>query len=148
MAYHYLMSNDDKKFQGAGGTPGGTGSYFLGLLMMILGFYWLLKSITVTNGFSLGVGLYRPDLMGFGFPLTGGMILIPMLFGVGFIFYNAKSVLGWILSVGSLACLLFGVITSLHFVMRPMSLFDLLVTLVLCIGGVGLFLRSLKDAGK
>jgi len=31
--------------------------------------------------------------------------------------------------------------------MRGMSLFDLLVILILCVGGAGLFLRSLRDQG-
>ena len=32
--------------------------------------------------------------------------------------------------------------------LRPMSLFDLLVILILCVGGTGLFLRSLRDQDR
>jgi hypothetical protein len=38
-------------FNNAGGTSGGGGKYFLGLVMMAGGIYMLLKSIQVTNGF-------------------------------------------------------------------------------------------------
>ena len=36
---------------------------------------------------------------------------------------------------------------NIHFSMRGMTLFDLLTILVLCMGGTGLFLRSLRDFG-
>jgi len=124
---------------GAGGTQGGVGSFFLGFLMLVGGGFLLLQSIQVTNGFSMGYGLYQ---MG-AFSLTGGMIFIPMFFGVGMIFWSARNPFGWLLAVGSLAALIFGVITSLQFRMRTMSLFELLCILVLFVGGAALFLRSL-----
>lgn len=124
---------------GAGGTNGGVGAFLLGLVMMMGGGYLLLQSIQVSNTFSLGFGLYHWS----SFSVTSGMILIPMFFGVGLIFWNSRNPLGWVLAVGSLVALVFGVISSLNFHIRPMSLFDLLVILTLCVGGCALFLRSL-----
>ena len=72
------------------------------------------------------------------------MIMIPFIFGVGLIFYNGRNWLGWILTLGSITALIFGVISSIRFSMRTMTSFDLIVILVLAIGGLGLFLRSLK----
>jgi hypothetical protein len=66
------------------------------------------------------------------------------MFGVGIIFYNGKNPLGWLLALGSLTGLIFGVISSIRFSMRTMTSFDLIVILVLSMGGIGLFLRSLK----
>ncbi len=126
---------------GAGGTRGGVGSFLLGLAMLAGGVYLLLQSIQVSNVFTWGYGLYR---MG-SFSLTGGMILIPMVFGIGLIFWNARNLAGWILAVGSLVALVFGVLASLQFHIRSMSLFELLVVLVLVAGGAGLFFRSLLD---
>lgn len=126
---------------GAGGTRGGVGSFLLGLTMLAGGVYLLLQSIQVSNVFSWGYGLYR---MG-SFSLTGGMILIPMIFGIGMIFWNARNFVGWTLAVGSLVALVFGVLASLQFHIRSMSLFELLVVLVLVAGGAGLFFRSLLD---
>ena len=72
------------------------------------------------------------------------MVLIPFIFGVGMIFYDAKNILGWFLGIGSLIMLFFGIISSINFRFSPMSAFDLLTILVLTVGGAGLFLSSLK----
>ena len=130
--------------KGAGGTSGGLGSFFIGLIMMCGGFYMLLNAINVTSNFGMGMRLYGFSAMGGQYSITSGMIMIPFMFGVGLIFYNAKNILGWILSIGSITGLIFGVISSIRFSFRSMTSFDLIVILVLAIGGLGLFLRSLK----
>jgi hypothetical protein len=60
------------------------------------------------------------------------------------VFYNAKNYIGWALVVGSIVAMIFGVIASTHFVMRSMTAFELIVILVLSVGGLGLLLSSLK----
>ena len=135
------------KIQGAGGTPGGVGSFFTGFLMMCVGFYLLLQSIVVTQSFGWGAGLFNVPVFGWSMPVTSGTILIPMMAGVGLIFFNGRSLAGWGLAIGSLGALIAGVIMNIHFSMRGMTLFDLLTILVLCMGGTGLFLRSLRDFG-
>ena len=134
--------------KGAGGTPGGVGSFIIGFLMMCVGFYLLLQSIMVTQVFGLGMGLFSIGMFGGAFSVTSGMILGPLMLGIGMIFFNLRSIPGWALAVGSLAALIVGVIVNVHFVFRSMSLFDLLVILVLFVGGLGLFLRSLKDMSR
>ena len=126
---------------GAGGTGGGLIQFFTGLIMMIGGAYLFLDSIRVVGGFPLGRQLYS---FGF-FRLTSGIILIPFLFGVAMLFYNGRNIFGWLLSVGSLIALVFGVLSSTQFTLAGMSAFDLLVILVLFAGGLGLFLNSLRD---
>jgi hypothetical protein len=130
---------------GAGGTSGGVGSFFLGLLMMCTGFYLLLKAITVNSGFAFGSSLFGISAFGGHYGVNGGMIMIPFMFGVGIVFFNSKNILGWILAIGALAALIVGVIASIHFSFAAMSAFDLIVILVLAIGGLGLFLRSLRS---
>lgn len=128
-------------FDGAGGTSGGVGRFFLGLVMAIGGGYMLLDSIHVYNSFGFGTRMFSYG----GFGITSGMILIPMMLGIGMVFYNAKNPFGWLLFIGSVIALVFGVISSIHFTMRSMSLFELLVILVLFVGGIGLLLASLRD---
>ncbi len=130
--------------RGAGGTSGGFGQFFIGLIMMCGGFYLLLNAITVSSGFGMSRRLYGFSAMGGSYNITSGMVLIPFIFGVGLIFYNSKNILGWLLGLGSITALIFGVISSLRFSFRTMTSFDLIVILVLAIGGLGLFLRSLK----
>jgi hypothetical protein len=128
----------------AGGTPGGTGRFFLGLLMIIVGGYLFLDAVHVNSRFGLWTSVYALG----GFNVRSGMILVPFIFGVGMIFYNSRWVLGWILAIGSVAAMSFGVITSLHFRLRPMSAFDIMTILVLGVGGIGIFLSSLRDLTK
>jgi uncharacterized protein len=129
---------------GAGGTPGGLGRFLLGLVMIIAGGYLFLNSIRVYNFFSMGYSLYA-----FGpVRLTTGMTLIPLALGIGMVFYNARSWIGWLLLLGSLVAICVGVIASIQFSLTSMSLFDLLVILVLLIGGFGLFLSSLRPLGS
>lgn len=130
---------------GAGGTSGGIGQFLIGLAMICGGGYLLLNAISVTSSFGLGARLYGVGMFGGQWGITGGMIMIPFIFGIGMVFYNARNVLGWLLAGGSLVALVFGVIASIHFHLRNMSSFDLIVILVLFVGGIGLFLRSLKS---
>lgn len=127
--------------RGAGGTDGGTGSFVLGLVMMIAGGYLLLQSIVVRPNFGFGAALFQVG----GIPVTSGMVLVPFMFGVGMIFYNARNWLGWGLAGASLIALVAGVIASISLQFARMSVFDLIVILVLLVGGIGLFLRSLRD---
>jgi len=126
--------------RGAGGTSGGLGQFFIGFIMLCGGLYLLLNSISVSSHFGLGMRMFGIGQVG----ISSGMILIPFMFGVGLIFYDAKNLFGWLLSIGSLVALIFGVISSIHFSFRHMSAFDLISILVLTVGGLGLFIRSLK----
>jgi hypothetical protein len=130
--------------KGAGGTSGGIGQFFIGLIMMSGGFYMLLNAIKVSSSFGMGTRLYGIS----GMSITSGMVMIPFIFGIGLVFYNSKNILGWILSLGSITALIFGVISSIRFSFASMSSFDLIVILVLSMGGLGLFLKSLKAIDK
>ena len=126
--------------RGAGGSDGGTFTYFIGVAMMIAGGYLLLSNIVIRPIFGLGTAAFR---MG-GVNVTTGMILIPFIFGVGMIFYNGNSKFGWFLAIGSVIALVAGVIANLTLQFSALSVFDLLVILILAFGGLGLFLRSLR----
>lgn len=129
--------------RGAGGTDGGTGTFILALIMMCGGGYLLMRGIIVRQNFGFGTVAFSFG----GFGVTTGMILIPLMFGVGMIFYNSRNVIGWILALGAVVGLVFGVIASINLQLVSMSFFDLLVIIVLLVGGIGLFLRSLRTYG-
>jgi hypothetical protein len=131
--------------RGAGGTDGGAGQFLLGMVMMCGGFYLLLNAITVSSGVGMGMRMYGFNAMGGSYSVTSGMIMIPFMFGVGIVFYNSRNFIGWLLAIGSIVALVFGVIASIRFSFRAMSAFDLIVILVLSVGGIGLFLRSLRE---
>lgn len=132
--------------KGAGGTSGGIGSFFIGIVMMCGGIYMLLNAIQVRSQFGLGYRLYSfAAFGGYQLGITSGMVMIPFMFGVGMLFYNGKNIFGWILALGSIVAMVFGVISTVQFTFRAMSAFDLIVILVLSVGGLGLFLRSLRS---
>jgi hypothetical protein len=129
---------------GAGGTSGGIGKFFLGIAMFVAGMYLLLKNIYVQHSFGFGSSFFNVG----GLSVTSGMILIPFIIGVAVLFFNAKNLLGWILTIGSVVLLIVGVISSIHFTLAGMSAFDILMILVLVAGGLGLFLSSFRNHGK
>ena len=130
--------------QGAGGTSGGNGQFLLGLVMMCGGFYLLLNNVVVSSTFGLGSRLFGIG----GFGVTGGIILVPLVIGIGMIFYNARSYLGWLIAIASFFAMVFGVISSVSLDLRTMSAFYLITVLVLAFGGLGLFLGSLRSAAR
>ena len=128
-----------KRPLGAGGTRGGIATFLLGAAMTIVGGYLLLNSLRVLHGF--GGGLFSFG----GFSVTGGMILVPFIIGLGIIFYDTSKWYGWALAGGSLLALIVGAIVSVRFSFVDMSAFDLIVILVLLFGGIGLVLRSVRE---
>jgi len=127
--------------RGAGGTSGGMGQFFIGLIMLCGGIYLLLNSIQISAPYGFGARLYSIG----GYSLTSGMVMIPFMFGIGIMFYDVRKWYGWLLAGGSLVALIFGVISSINFTFNRMSAFDLIVILVLAVGGLGLLLRSFRS---
>jgi hypothetical protein len=121
--------------KGAGGTPGGVGTFFLGLAMAAVGGYLLLNQVTVHSGFWSWFG-----------GNTFGLTLLPMLVGIGLLFFDGKSTVGWVLTVLGALIIVAGIITNLQIYFRPTSLYNTLVMLALLAGGLGLIARSLKAA--
>lgn len=124
------------EIKGAGGTPGGLGTFFFGFVMAVAGGYLLMQQVTVHSGFWSWWG-----------PNTFGLSLVPLLFGVALLFFNGKSLVGWLLTIGGAVIILAGVISNLQIYFQPTSLFNTLVMLVLLFGGLGLIARSVKSSG-
>lgn len=130
--------------KGAGGSEGGTGRFFIGLIMFIAGGYLFLNAVQVTNSFGFGYGLFSLG----SYQVTSGYVLIPFMIGIGMIFFNSSNYIGWLLAVISIILFVFGIITSIHFVLRPMSAFELISIIVLMVGGLGLFFSSFRNYSK
>jgi hypothetical protein len=123
--------------RGAGGTPGGLGSFFAGLAMVVAGGYLLLTRVTVISG-----------LWQFWGYNAFGLSLVPLLIGIGLLFFDGRSVAGWLLTGAGAIIILAGIIANLQVYFRPTSLFDTLLILVLLAGGLGLVARSLRPQGE
>jgi len=127
--------NSDSRHSGAGGTPGGVGQFLFGLVMAVAGAYLLTNQVVVTSG---------------GWALWGynsfGLSLLPLLIGVGLLFFNGKSILGWLLTLAGVVIIFAGILMNMSIYFRATSLFNTLVMLVLLAGGLGLIARSLRPA--
>src|SRR5919107_54094 len=76
-----------------------------------------------------------------------GLSLLPLVIGIGLLFYNGKSIAGWLLTFAGAVIILAGIITNLQIYFQPTSLFSTIVMLVLLAGGIGLVARSLRSHG-
>jgi len=119
--------------RGAGGTSGGIGQFLLGLCMAVAGGYLLTTQVTVTSSF------WR-----WGGTNAFGLSLVPLLFGIGILFFNGRSMVGWLLTMAGAVIILAGIITHLDIYFQPTSLFNTILMLVLLAGGIGLVARSLR----
>lgn len=121
--------------KGAGGTEGGVGTFFAGLAMVVAGGYLFLSRVTVSSGF-----------WDFGGRNAFGLSLVPLLVGIGILFFNGRSLAGRLLTGAGALIIVAGIVANLRVFFGPTSLFDTLMILGLVAGGLGLVARSLRAA--
>jgi hypothetical protein len=119
--------------RGAGGTPGGVGAFFVGLGMVVVGGYLLLTRVTVGSSAWM--------LWGYS---AFGLSLLPLLIGIGWLFFDGRSAGGWILTAAGALIIFAGIIGNLHIYFAATSLFDTLIMLGLLAGGIGVIARSVR----
>jgi hypothetical protein len=124
---------DNRRVSDVGGTPGGIGHFVIGFVMACCGGYLLSNQVTVAGSYWSFYGTN-----------TFGITLIPMLMGVGILFWNGRNVIGWLLTVAGALFIVAGVIANLHIYFQPTSLFNTIVMLVLLVGGLGLIARAVS----
>jgi hypothetical protein len=123
---------ENRSFSDVGGTPGGLSQFVIGFVMACVGGYFLANQVSVVGSYWSFYGTN-----------TFGITLVPMLLGVGILFWNGRSLVGWILTAAGALFILAGVIANMHIYFRPASLFNTLVMLILLVGGLGLIARAL-----
>jgi hypothetical protein len=128
---------DNRTFRDAGGTPGGFGHFVLGFMMTCIGGYLLVNQVTVVGSFW---NFYGEN--------TFGITLLPILFGIGLLFWRGRSVIGWFLTIAGALFIFAGILANLHIFFRPTSLFNTIVMLILLVGGLGLIARGIQPHGK
>src|SRR5437016_5487605 len=126
----------DRSLSDVGGTPGGLGDFLIGFVMICVGGYLLTNQVIVAGSYWSFYGTN-----------TFGITLIPMLFGIGILFWNGRSVIGRLLTAAGALFILAGVIANMHIYFQPTSLFNTLVMLILLVGGLGLIARSTRPHG-
>jgi hypothetical protein len=127
----------DRRLSDAGGTPGGLGSFLLGFVMAITGGYLLANQVSIVGGYWSFYGAN-----------TFGVTLVPLLLGIAMVFWNGRSVIGWLLVAAGGLFIFAGVLANLHIYFRPATLFNTLVMLVLLVGGLALIARAIRPHGE
>ena len=126
------IMNSETKVRGAGGTPGGIAEFFIGLVMTIAGAYIITNQVVVVSSFW--------TVWGYN---TFGLSLIPLIIGIGMLFFNGKSIIGWVLLFVGVVIIFTGILMNLQIYFQRTSLFNTIIMIVLLAGGIGLILRSL-----
>jgi len=120
------------KLRNAGGTPGGIGEFVIGLIMAIAGAFLISNQVVVVSGFW--------SMWGYS---AFGLSMIPLIFGIGILFFNGKSIIGWLLLIIGVVVIIAGILVNLHVYFQPTSLFNTIIMIVLLAGGIGLIFRGL-----
>lgn len=119
--------------RGAGGTPGGLGSFFLGVAMLLVGGYLFFDNLMVTSNFSVFWGRNASALP-----------LLLVMGGIGFLFFSGRSWIGWVLVAIGLGMIVINVISNLVIYFQATSFLRTLLMLGLIAGGIGLIARALR----
>jgi hypothetical protein len=124
--------SQDHKFS-PGGTPGGISMFLFGLALAIAGGYLIMHQVQVTSGYWQWWGTN-----------TFGLTLLPLVIGIGLLFFNSKSIAGWLLAGGGAVIIFVGILSNLQMYFQPTNLFNTILMLTLFVGGLGLMARALK----
>jgi uncharacterized protein len=124
----------ERRARGAGGTKGGIGEFLIGLAMAIGGGYLFMNQVHVSSSYW--------TLYGYN---AFGLSLLPLLAGIGFLFFNGRSKLGWLLTFAGAVIITIGIIANLTVYWQSTSLFNTLMIFTLIAGGIGLIARALKE---
>lgn len=114
--------------------------FFLGILLIGVGIFVVLQNTTVSTRW------YTWRLGSFGVPT--GATVIPLLIGVGIMFYNPKSIIGKIVIGLGFAFVLITIILSVDIRFNTTSLFVYILMVGSIFAGVGLLLRAIFKKSK
>ena len=125
------------KLRNAGGTPGGIVEFVIGLIMAIAGAFLISNQVVVVSGFW--------SMWGYS---AFGLSMIPLIFGIGILFFNGKSIIGWLLLIIGVVVIIAGILVNLHVYFQPTSLFNTIIMIVLLAGGIGLIVRAIAPHAR
>jgi len=107
----------------------------IGFGLLLLGSFLILNHVQVGSGF----------MAWFGFHAAGfGLTIIPLMIGLGMLFYDYKNRLGWIITIASLALIFFAVLSQLVMTFPSMSLLGLVIMFLPFAAGGALIAKGFK----
>ncbi|NLL73687.1 MAG: hypothetical protein GX237_09195 [Clostridiales bacterium] len=108
--------------------------FLAGIIMLVAGLYWFMSSVTVTTGFySIRIGQFS----------AGGLVVVPFIIGICWIFANPDSIMAKIITIIGLVIILASIIAGTRFVFHRRNLYEYLLMLVFIFGGAAITLSML-----
>ncbi len=126
------------------GNKNTLGQFFAGLTLMIVGLFILFNRVHVGPAGWGGWGTFA--IGGFHFP--SGLVIIPFIIGVVWMFSSNGSFAAKIFTAFSVLIILAAIIMNTTFWLDRMTMFDWILILVMIFGGGGIVARVLFAEGK
>jgi hypothetical protein len=111
------------------------GMFVFGLALAIAGGYLIMNQVQVTSGYWHWWGTN-----------TFGLTLIPLVIGIGLLFFSGRSIAGWILAGGGAVIIFVGILANLEIYFRQTTLFNVILMLTMFAAGLGLMARAVKSS--
>lgn len=109
--------------------------FLFGLALAIAGGYLIMNQVQVTSGYWQWWGTN-----------TFGLTLIPLVIGLGLLFFDGRSIAGWALTLGGAIIIFIGILANLEIYFRQTTLFNVILMLTLFAAGLGLMARAVKSS--
>lgn len=111
--------------------------FLAGLAMLVAGIYWLTTKVTVSSSFFGGTMSLG------GIHINSGMIVVPFIVCIIWLFVNPDSFLAKICVGLSVLLIIASIILNTHLHMQTTSLYEYLIMLIFIFGGGALVLKVL-----
>ena len=132
--YRELVNNRDTK------EDAGTRlfKFFLGLVMLAVGLFMIFQNLRVSSTWGDG---YFYHIGNFG--ISNGMIMLPMVIGIGMLIFMRKRIYGWVVLAIGIVFVLLSVFMTTNIHWRTTSGYVFVIMFGLTAAGAGLVLREL-----
>lgn len=108
--------------------------FVLGFLLLVFGVYMVFQSTQVSSSWPWYIG---------SFSVPTGVIVVPLLIGIGMLFFNSKSAAGWLLTVLGAMFIIVTIIMSVSIHFSTTSLFTFVLMFGSITAGAGMMMRAL-----
>ncbi|WP_295218465.1 hypothetical protein [Ruminococcus sp.] len=112
--------------------------FLIGLVLLGAGVYWVLNSFVVTFSWGSLWGSF-----GMSTSVATGLMLVPLLIGIGLLFFMDHKWVGWVVVAIGILAILVTLLTSVRFRPLSASLWQYVVMFGMIAAGVGLVARGL-----
>jgi len=108
--------------------------YFGGIALILTGLFMFFNHVKVGTGI---MGMF--GLTGGGF----GLLFLPLMFGIGWLIYDSKNKIPWIITAASCAVVIFSVLSSITMQFPMLSFLGLMLMLLPFAAGGALLLKGM-----